>query len=391
MLLFVFYYASLVTFLFFFFSSRRWHTRCGRDWSSDVCSSDLPDGEHHRADDAPGALQRERERDGERSRMVDRRRRGGVLGPQTSRAPPRVVEPLRRRRGRDRADRPEGRERRRSRDGLPPRRRPAGGLARDRRGGTRRAAPGPRRAPRAGQRCGGAGRCGRPVDGGIGRARLLPDHRDGRRRSECDRLARRAGAHLRDFDGTAPRHRASGRGDPRRDRRGRRPPSPSASGDLVEKVIHASRRSAAVFVTHPLLRRGAVEERAYQVNIARACLERSTLVVLPTGMGKTVVAAMVIGEVLRSKGGKILFLAPTKPLVEQHAASLRDMLVVDRIELFTGEATAPEDRELMWRENKIIVSTPQVIRNDVRAGRISLEDVSLIVFDEAHRAVGDYA
>src|SRR6266498_1186874 len=26
---------------FFFFSSRRRHTRCGRDWSSDVCSSDL--------------------------------------------------------------------------------------------------------------------------------------------------------------------------------------------------------------------------------------------------------------------------------------------------------------------------------------------------------------
>src|SRR5436305_8264050 len=30
-----------VFFLFFFFSSRRRHTRCGRDWSSDVCSSDL--------------------------------------------------------------------------------------------------------------------------------------------------------------------------------------------------------------------------------------------------------------------------------------------------------------------------------------------------------------
>src|SRR5436305_958133 len=29
-------------FLVFFFSSRRRHTRCGRDWSSDVCSSDLP-------------------------------------------------------------------------------------------------------------------------------------------------------------------------------------------------------------------------------------------------------------------------------------------------------------------------------------------------------------
>jgi Fanconi anemia group M protein len=145
------------------------------------------------------------------------------------------------------------------------------------------------------------------------------------------------------------------------------------------------------FVTHELLRRGAVEERTYQVSIAKACLSRSTLVVLPTGMGKTVIAAMVLAEILRRKGGKVLFLAPTKPLVEQHAASLRDILIVGRIAVFTGEVASPEDRELQWRENKITVSTPQVIRNDLRAGRYDLEDVSLIVFDEVHRAVGDYA
>ena len=144
-------------------------------------------------------------------------------------------------------------------------------------------------------------------------------------------------------------------------------------------------------MTHELLRRGAVEERAYQVNIAKACLSRSTLVVLPTGMGKTVVATMVIAEILRRKGGRVLFLAPTKPLVEQHAASLRDILVVERIAVFTGEVASPEDRELQWRETKIIVSTPQVIKNDLRSGRYDLEDVSLIVFDEAHRAAGDYA
>src|SRR2546422_3033953 len=34
--------------LFFFFSSRRRHTRCSRDWSSDVCSSDLIDGRPNR-------------------------------------------------------------------------------------------------------------------------------------------------------------------------------------------------------------------------------------------------------------------------------------------------------------------------------------------------------
>src|SRR5438128_2886831 len=165
--------------------------------------------------------------------------------------------------------------------------------------------------------------------------------------------------------------------------------APSAS--LTQRLFRHLRGSPAVFVTHELLRRETVEERAYQVNIARACLERSTLVVLPTGMGKTVIAAMVIAEVLRLTGGKVLFLAPTKPLVEQHAASMRKVLAVDRIALFTGEATSPEERELLWRENKIVVSTPQVIRNDLRAERISLDDVSLVVFDEAHRAVGDYA
>ena len=104
----------------------------------------------------------------------------------------------------------------------------------------------------------------------------------------------------------------------------------------------------AVFVTHELLRRGAVEDRTYQVNIARACLERSTLVVLPTGMGKTVVAAMVVAETLRRCGGKVLFLAPTKPLVEQHAASLRDVLIVERITLFTGELPWLSDEDKEW-------------------------------------------
>jgi len=148
-----------------------------------------------------------------------------------------------------------------------------------------------------------------------------------------------------------------------------------------------------VFVDHPLIRRGRIEDRDYQRNIADSCLKRSTLVVLPTGMGKTVIAARVIAHILGSRGGTVLFLAPTKPLVEQHAAFLRDVLVVDadRIAVFTGEVTSPEERELLWRTSKIVASTPQVIRNDVKQGRIDLEGVSLVVFDEAHRAVGNYA
>src|SRR5438128_5770249 len=39
--MFLFLFQLFVFFFFFFFSSRRRHTRCYRDWSSDVCSSDL--------------------------------------------------------------------------------------------------------------------------------------------------------------------------------------------------------------------------------------------------------------------------------------------------------------------------------------------------------------
>src|SRR5215510_6170201 len=42
----------MLHFIFFFFSSRRRHTRWPRDWSSDVCSSDLPRG-RERIHDAP--------------------------------------------------------------------------------------------------------------------------------------------------------------------------------------------------------------------------------------------------------------------------------------------------------------------------------------------------
>src|SRR3712207_8626776 len=46
--------------IFFFFSSRRRHTRYWRDWSSDVCSSDLARVEHVHAGDHKGLLGGER-------------------------------------------------------------------------------------------------------------------------------------------------------------------------------------------------------------------------------------------------------------------------------------------------------------------------------------------
>ncbi|MDI6708480.1 MAG: DEAD/DEAH box helicase [Candidatus Thermoplasmatota archaeon] len=143
-----------------------------------------------------------------------------------------------------------------------------------------------------------------------------------------------------------------------------------------------------VYIEHPLIKSESIERRDYQVNIAQSCLKGSTLVVLPTGMGKTTIALLVIAEKLSS--GKILFLAPTKPLAEQHYKYLESYIINQKNSLLTGEV-APKKRLKIWNDSNIVVSTPQVIKNDLIAGRINLNDVALIIFDEAHRAVGNYS
>lgn len=146
------------------------------------------------------------------------------------------------------------------------------------------------------------------------------------------------------------------------------------------------------FMKHPLIKPNTVEQRLYQLNLAGKALEGSSLVVLPTGLGKTIIALFVIVSRLQRFGGKALVLSPTKPLVEQHAAFFKKVMALpeDKILTFTG-SIAPEEREKLWAQGELIVSTPQVIENDLLTKRISLEDVTHITFDEAHRAVGNYA
>ena len=143
-------------------------------------------------------------------------------------------------------------------------------------------------------------------------------------------------------------------------------------------------------IQHPRIVPGAVARRDYQVAIAHEAAKRNTLVILPTGMGKTVVALLVAAERVEQAPGKVLLLAPTKPLVEQHAAFFAATLAGAKIGSFTGE-TPPEERELAYRAADMIVSTPQVVQNDVVAGRFDMKSVTLLMLDEAHRAVGNYA
>ncbi len=132
------------------------------------------------------------------------------------------------------------------------------------------------------------------------------------------------------------------------------------------------------------------EPRLYQESIFKTCIKSNTLVVLPTGKGKTKLSILVAMHRLNNfPQSKVLFLTPTKPLAAQICQEFKDCSDVNEINLFTGEVK-PELRKGLWEESKVVISTPQTITNDVVNGNVNFKDVSLLVLDESHLATGDY-
>ena len=143
------------------------------------------------------------------------------------------------------------------------------------------------------------------------------------------------------------------------------------------------------YIEHPLVKKSAIEYREYQVNLARQAISDNCLVVLPTGLGKTTVALQVIAEFLSKKKGGVLFLAPTRVLAHQHYEFLKSNLLLDDIALITGEDPIIK-RKKLWI-NSIICATPEIVKNDLDRQLVLPSQFALLIFDEAHRTVGDYA
>jgi Fanconi anemia group M protein len=142
-----------------------------------------------------------------------------------------------------------------------------------------------------------------------------------------------------------------------------------------------------------MIRKNSVEFRSYQVNLAEVAAKESTMIVLSTGLGKTVIAALVAAKrLIQYPDSKVLFLAPSRPLVDQQARFLRRVLDIgeELIVCLTGH-DPPQQRKDIWSASRVVVMTPQALQNDLVQRSYNLEDVSLIVFDEAHRGVGNYA
>lgn len=135
-----------------------------------------------------------------------------------------------------------------------------------------------------------------------------------------------------------------------------------------------------------------ITPRKYQEDIAKTCIEKNTLVVLPTGLGKTLIALIVaIDRIKKFPTKKIVILAPTKPLAEQHKETFLEKLPEGwaDIQLFTGKIKS-DKRKKIWETADIIFSTPQCVANDLKKSLYNLRDVSLLIEDEAHRCVRNY-
>ncbi|VDQ10870.1 unnamed protein product [Trichobilharzia regenti] len=133
--------------------------------------------------------------------------------------------------------------------------------------------------------------------------------------------------------------------------------------------------------------------RKYQLNIIEQCLYKNTLVCLPTGLGKTFIAAVAMYNFFRwYPTGISVFMAPTRPLVTQQFTSCSDFIgpFQDSIIELTGSIAQPK-RKAIWSTYRVLFLTPQVLMNDLQAGVCPASSIRLLIFDEAHKATGNHA
>lgn len=129
--------------------------------------------------------------------------------------------------------------------------------------------------------------------------------------------------------------------------------------------------------------------RPYQKRIVEEVKGKNSLIILPTGAGKTLIAIEAIANAFGSKAttassSKAVFFVPTCLLVEQQANAMRERICHLRIAEFMGGKKLVEDFD-------ILVSTPKafLVAQNTHAS-IHWENFVIIVFDEVHHVLKDH-
>ncbi|XP_022778050.1 uncharacterized protein LOC111319571, partial [Stylophora pistillata] len=134
------------------------------------------------------------------------------------------------------------------------------------------------------------------------------------------------------------------------------------------------------------------EPRDYQRELFLSAMRGNTLVYLPTGSGKTLIAAMVMSCMKKLNPSKVMvFLVDRVPLAHQQRDYTKSQLIDLKVEMLVGEMESPQNRRIYHKlaNNKVdvLVLTHQIFLNFLAAEDnppIRLSDVSVLVFDEAH-------
>ena len=136
-----------------------------------------------------------------------------------------------------------------------------------------------------------------------------------------------------------------------------------------------------------------IETRLYQEMLFMEAKDSNSLVVLPTGLGKTIVILYLTAYFHKlDPNKKILIATPTKPLVHQIGETFKEYLKVDpEIIIEVAGSIPPAKRQELYGSGKIFVGTPQTFSNDFDTDKLNPQDFSLLCFDEAHRSTGNYA
>ncbi|GFX16945.1 fanconi anemia group M protein [Trichonephila clavipes] len=159
-----------------------------------------------------------------------------------------------------------------------------------------------------------------------------------------------------------------------------------ASNQLVDKGFNYEAGKTWIYPTnYPI--------RDYQFTIVKEALFKNTLVILPTGLGKTFIAAVVMYNIYRwYPDGKIIFMAPTRPLVAQQIDACHKVTGISHVDTTQMTGTnLPEERKRMWMKKRVFYLTPQVLVNDLARNICPAESIKCIVVDEAHKALGNHA
>lgn len=143
------------------------------------------------------------------------------------------------------------------------------------------------------------------------------------------------------------------------------------------------------YVEHPLIWPKTLEARLYQQTIAEKACQKNTMVILPTALSKILISILAAVHFLyKHWDQKILVMTPTKPLVLQHRDAFSKFLRIKAEDMVVlTDKVPPTCRRHLWDgDATVFFATPQVVRNDLESGKLSLEHFCFLVFDECHRA-----